>query len=305
MKIRNIPYGYQYENGTIVLAIPDSAVVKEIYFDYVSGCSMLEIATKLNLRSVEYRPGVIGWNKARIKRILEDRRYLGTERFPEIIEHGTYILIQSVKECRNTQAGTDRRAGIFQLDVPIYCPMCGGYMKRYVNKGAKVPHRWMCSNKSCKYVIGKNDTVLLGEITELLNQLISDPSMICIERSASEPTMELRRVENEIGRLLDMANFDKNVLREKIIACVSRKYAAIDPKPYTAQRLRATFEQAGLIPGFSPDLFRKTVKYIHFELDETVSITLTNDQRIRKEAAHHADAVSTSAEDRAGYPGNG
>ena len=58
MKNRNIPFGYCYESGCIVLATPDSAVVKGICEDYIGGSSMLEIAMGLNERKVEYLPGV-------------------------------------------------------------------------------------------------------------------------------------------------------------------------------------------------------------------------------------------------------
>ncbi|WP_337943078.1 recombinase family protein [Ruthenibacterium lactatiformans] len=92
MKIRNIPYGYQYENGRIVLAETDSQIVREICSDYLIGSSMLEISDQLNDRGVEYIPGVTRWNKGRIKRILEDRRYTGIELYPAIIDQETYIV---------------------------------------------------------------------------------------------------------------------------------------------------------------------------------------------------------------------
>ena len=73
MKRRTIPFGYKYENGAIMINASSSDIVKEIFSRYLSGDSMLNIAELLNKLHLEYRPGVVGWNKARIKRILEDK----------------------------------------------------------------------------------------------------------------------------------------------------------------------------------------------------------------------------------------
>ena len=85
MKNRTIPYGYTYAEGRIILHPQESEIVREVCQDYLSGQSMLWIAQGLNNRMIEYMVGVYGWNKARIKRIIEDKRYLGDEKYPAII----------------------------------------------------------------------------------------------------------------------------------------------------------------------------------------------------------------------------
>lgn len=67
MKIRNIPFGYQMENGIITLLLIESEMFKEIYADYLPGQSLLQISNGLNERHAKYMPGVTGWNKARLK----------------------------------------------------------------------------------------------------------------------------------------------------------------------------------------------------------------------------------------------
>ncbi len=46
---------------------------------------MLKIAEKLNNSGVVYFQGQTGWNKARMKRIIEDRTYVGSEEYTAII----------------------------------------------------------------------------------------------------------------------------------------------------------------------------------------------------------------------------
>lgn len=295
MKNRNIPFGYQYENGCIVLAASDSAIVKEIYAGYIGGSSMLNIARSLNERKVEYLPGITGWNKARIKRIIEDERYLGTESYPQIITQESYDAIQSIKSSRNTQRDTDRRSEIYQLAVPVYCPVCGMKMKRRTDIRCTVPQRWACKKPECKTLIMKSDKDLLAEITALMNQVIAKPEQVYIAADQVEPSIETRKAKNEVGRMLDTAGFDKDLLRSKLFECVSLRYGDLDSKPYIAKRLKAVFEQSSLLSEFSAELFGRTVKSLHLEADGNVSITLLNDQRIRKEQPHDTGADGTAA----------
>ena len=58
MKVRNILYGYRYENGKIVFHPTESEIMKEIVRKYLSGDSLLEISKELNNRMVEYMVGV-------------------------------------------------------------------------------------------------------------------------------------------------------------------------------------------------------------------------------------------------------
>ena len=76
MKNRPIPYGYAFENGKIVIHTIESGIVSEIFRSYLAGQPLSAIASGLNSRRIEYMPGIVGWDKARLKRVLEDRRYI-------------------------------------------------------------------------------------------------------------------------------------------------------------------------------------------------------------------------------------
>ena len=108
MKKRNISFGYQFENGKIIRHPAESRIVSNIFEDYLQGGSLLQIAKKLNGCGAEYMPGVTGWNKARLKRIVEDVRYLGDETYPPIIDTDTFGKAQKIKAERNTQKDIDR-----------------------------------------------------------------------------------------------------------------------------------------------------------------------------------------------------
>lgn len=306
MKNRTIPYGYQYADGVIAIQQQEQTTVKDICKAYLGGESLLNIATWLNEKGIEYMPGVTGWNKSRLKRIIEDERYLGKEPYPAIIDIETYTAMQNIKAERNTQKGYDRQADIFQIGVPVKCPICGSVMQRRHDSRLKNGiQRWTCQNTDCRKLIAKADEELLGEITDLLNIAIANPDMIRIPTNTDrEPSIEVRRLDNEIGRTLEGFDFDKDDLRTKMLRRVSLKYQDIVPETYTAKRLRADLTDANPLSVFSADLFARTVKAIRFSENGTVRIILINDQQIGKEQTDDSNSSGQTAESNSGNTGN-
>ena len=90
MKNRTLPYGYCCKDGVIVIEPQESKVLKRIFADYLGGSSMLTIAEQLNREKIEYRDGVTDWNKGRLKHLIDNTKYLGTEVYPPIIDQATY-----------------------------------------------------------------------------------------------------------------------------------------------------------------------------------------------------------------------
>lgn len=78
MKNRTLPYGYCCKDGVIVIEPQESKVLKRIFAAYLDGSSMLTIAEQLNREKIEYRDGVTGWNKGRLKHLIDNTKYLGT-----------------------------------------------------------------------------------------------------------------------------------------------------------------------------------------------------------------------------------
>ena len=283
VKNRRIPFGYRIVNGKTEISPYESKAVIVIFKAYRAGSSLLAIAESLNERRIEYLPGIIGWNKARIKRIIEDERYTGKGDYPAIIDRAEYEASVCIKKDRNTQNGTDRKKEIYKLGVKVFCASCGSEMKRQTDTRQKIEQCWICSGESCGIRVRKADSSLLADITELMNALIAEPSRVQTEAKQSETPIELRRLENEIGRMLDTADFDRKVLVKNMLERASLMYASIDSKPYIAKRLRADLERSGLLSDFSKELFDRTVKSILLDADGNVSIRLINDQIIGKE----------------------
>lgn len=289
MKNRNIPFGYEYQNGSVVVNSKEAEILKAIFEAYTEGQSLRIIAQRLNEKNIEYMPGVLMWNKARIMRMIEDERYTGTSIYPMIVDTSAYERIQKIKASKNSQKDTDRTSDIYKLKVPVICSQCGSEMHRRQNIRCKCQNRWICKNDICKTTIKIADCNLLHQTTELLNVVIDDPERIQVPTLTKiESNMEQKRLENEIVRTLEGYSFDRESLKQKMLQYVTLQYSEIPNDTYNYRRLKLIFEQASPVASFSAELVDKAVQKIRLHTDGTVSIVLINGQEIRKEQTGYA-----------------
>lgn len=286
MKIRAIPFGYKYDVGQIVVDETAACVVKEIFKQYINGNSLLNISSLLNNMNIEYRPGVVGWNKARIKRIIEDKRYLGNQDYPTIISEDLSEKANTLKSGKNTQSNIDKDNMIYSLEATVCCPCCGNIMKRIFEPRNKIPERWRCERAGCHRIIPISDVDLLSEIQDLFNSIISNPELITPSDSENQISIKTQRAENEINRLFDSRNPNKDEIRGKLIEAVSLKYGDIDTAKYESQWLRDLFLSQAPFKKFPLELFNQTVNTISFDGDESVTVTLINGQTVGKERSY-------------------
>lgn len=293
MKNRTLPYGYCCESGEIVLQPQESKILARIYIKYAGGESLADIAKQLNNAEIEYMAGVAAWNKGRLKRLLEDKRYLGTEKYPSIIDKEIYMAVQNLKNERNNQRETDRQNDIFKLAAPIICPDCGSKMHRRHDSRCKCQQRWICKNKNCNTIISMADNDLLKELCELL-ETVKPESIEWLDKKPFLPSAEVNRLNNEINRMFDSAEIEREALRNKMFNCVSEKYSSLDNDLYTAKKLQLEFEQP--ITDDWLIKFNRTVSEIRLYKDKTADIILLNGQIIGKERKNGADNCNKSTE---------
>jgi phage integrase family site-specific recombinase len=284
MKVRNVPYGYTYVDGELVLHPQESVIVSEIFQQYLAGKSLLKISEDLNEKGIEYRKGITNWNKARLKRIIEDERYLGKDDYPIIILKATYQKAQELKNAKNTQKNIDKKAAIFQINVPIRCPNCHNKMCRKFDHRFKNKVKWRCQSKICETLILKEDVELVQDITELLNEVIAKPEKLQVPiETKCEQSGNLRILDNEIARLYDSINIDKEELQKKLLKYASLRYIELNAEVCRTQRLKDRFKEASPTETFPAELFDKTVKELNLYTDGSIGIILMNDQEIKRE----------------------
>lgn len=262
----------------------ESKVLKRIYAAYLDGSSMLTIAEQLNREKIEYRDGVTGWNKGRLKHLIDNAKYLGTEVYPPIIDQATYEKMQKTKHGRNTQRNTDKTQDIFKLTVPVRCPSCGDRMRRRHDSRCKCQERWTCENTACRLRIEISDAELLTALADLLGTVTADSIKMPAE-TPYKPSAEVIRLNNEISRMLDMAEIDKAVLRSKMTECFRQKYKELGNGCCAVQRLKAELGSTADIA----ERLNRAVSEIRLYTDKTADIILLNGQIIRKESDNGTD----------------
>ena len=84
-KNRTLPFGYRIHNGEIVINDYEAKAVHKAFEEYVSGASYADIAELLQRMGVRYHVDTPVWNKQMINRMIENRKYAGSEDYPNII----------------------------------------------------------------------------------------------------------------------------------------------------------------------------------------------------------------------------
>jgi len=104
LKNRNIPFGYCVVNGQYAINENEAGAVRKIFADYIGGKSLKAIAAEMN---IPYISGKQFWNKNMVCRVLENVKYIGENRFPQIVTAEDFNkAAQANQEC-----GDPRGAG--------------------------------------------------------------------------------------------------------------------------------------------------------------------------------------------------
>jgi hypothetical protein len=91
--MRCIPYGYRIEDGRVIINEEEAQKVHAVFDEYAAGCSMADIRRKLMIE--QFHTG--------ISNILKDKRYQGTDFYPEIIDKKLFDMVQKVRVERRRQ----------------------------------------------------------------------------------------------------------------------------------------------------------------------------------------------------------
>lgn len=246
MKNRRVKYGYAYQNGVITVNPTESTTVKRIFDLYINGLSLIKIVQLLIAENIEYMVGEVSWNKGKIKRIIDDDIYTGTDTYPPVISKDTFEKANKVKSARDTQKGIDRSSDIYNLNVPILCAECGSQFKRNRETRCVQGTRWICKNSECHKIIHLNDDTLIEQITDLLNRIIKNPDLIKDNDDCGVISKETVRLENEIRKALEHDKINKDGITEMIFRNASLKYANIKNMNHITEKLRADFNTSPL-----------------------------------------------------------
>ncbi len=274
MRNRNIPFGYHYQNGVLVAHPQESQTVRAVFAAYLSGEPLSKIAAHLTAKLVEYLPGRWQWDKARVKRILDNAKYTGQGEFPSIVKEKDFQMAHQRKENANTnRQPIDEDIKLFKRLV--YCHHCGGSMVRRMDSRFENPVTWKCPQ--CDYFLSLPDEDFKRRVFHLQQRLVDKPLLAeKEEETIPVASMETRRLTNEIFRKLDSGNFSEDELISLALQCAAKNYNAITSTRHITERLTATLLHAGPLSVFDRVLFERTVSEIHLTRKGEILLKLQN-----------------------------
>lgn len=103
-------------NGKYALNAPETETVRKIFADYIGGESLKTIAAEM---TIPYIIGKSCWNKNMVCRVLENRKYIGENGYPQIITAEDFEQAARIKTERNTYRKSIPQDEIRQLEIII------------------------------------------------------------------------------------------------------------------------------------------------------------------------------------------
>ena len=192
-KNRTIPFGYCMKNGEITTEPKEVYAVVAIFDEYLKGRSLSEIAKLMQSEKIRYNAISDKWNKNMVKRIIENEKYLGTDKYPQIIDDDTFRLANE-KRVRKATTLDLIPDDLQEIRKRTYCTECGHKLSRI--GGNSKYEKWDCRNPDCyKLEYRLTDQMIIGAVLTVLNSAIANPSLLESggEISTYSPTADIAR----------------------------------------------------------------------------------------------------------------
>ena len=229
--MRNIPFGYKYVMGRPVIDSELGSLAKRIFDMYLSGASLKTIADQINDEYPE-----INLNKSKINRILEDPRYLDSEKYECLIDRFTYERVNRLKHEKNVHPLKENKAEMLRIRIPIICPVCGSKMTRVHYVKLRTKQKWVCKSEKCRLSIHISDEDLI----EMINSAVSDASNTDVDIKPIGMKLNYQTACQELDIKDAIKNRTKSYeeLKQEIYKLASMLYDDVDDKGYKQERVQ-------------------------------------------------------------------
>lgn len=250
----NIPIGYDYEDGKLIVNPYEAEQVRKIYEWYLSGSSLKAITDKL--QDAGYTNKYSSYNSwSSVRNILENETYIGRLHFGDVVvDHAHEAIIteeqfnaaQILRGKRREQFGSHAFQSKHVLTGLLFCGHCGG--RYYLRNTGKYSYyacysrtkqmKNMIKDPNCQNKIWRAQD-LEPIIEEKILALLRNPQ-IAEELAAGKPKAaapvskntdierRIREIDRQIGKLMELYQQDDippELLGEKINRLYGEKTA--------------------------------------------------------------------------------
>lgn len=272
-------YGYQFIEGMLQADEEQSRMVQEFFRVYNSGVPVSRL--KDHIEGLEI-------HRVKLSDMLSDKKYLGNEVFPKIIDQELFEAVQKRKEERRKAIGKEQpyiyNKDQFLLGDKMKCGECGSAYHCYKHGELR---RWDCSKRLVKgRVACRNQRIQEEQVKELFMQVVGNlekhPEQIRkITVYGSKRNILLQAAEHEIELLKNNSDHNIDELLNLIYKRASLQYEDTDDggAAYYTKKIEDLIQQHKEQPEektFDKDLFDAIIEAITIYKDGRVVFTLKN-----------------------------
>lgn len=278
MSCRTILYGYQVEDGKTKIKTDEAQIVKEVFSLYISGKTLDAIASFLNSMNVAYFQDEVRWNKNIINRMIENKKYMGTDIYPTIISSTAFQQaekVKSQKSCKQKKQSDE----VELLRKICVCGECGNRFKRVNTWGTR--EKWLCSSGcSCSTYI--DDAYLINAVARIFNSVIENRDTLRVSSTSYyKPKKEVISRENELLRLCEQPNTNFSVFAKSIFALASAKFDCCHyDKGEVSDELIRNVSQLSTLKKMEEKIIKKYIKQVRICPDGKIAAVFINDAKI-------------------------
>ncbi len=304
-KNRVIPFGYCMKNGEITVDFTESKAVIKIFEEYLNGSSLLQIAKLMESEKIQYSEDSDKWNKNMVKRIIENDKYLGTDKHPQIISESFFDQANEKRVSKATSVCSISE-DLQEIRSRTYCAECGHRLSR-IGGNCRCA-KWDCRNPDCyRLEYQLTDQMIIGAVLTVLNTAIANPSLIesSGEISVYFPTADVIRKQNEINQIADSTQVDFDRVKSEIFKIAEMKYecCTYNENPQKTAQIRSLLKNHEQLNSLDIGLFKSCINRILISHFCTIEIEFINGvhiknitERIGENHEHSAQCNNNSCE---------
>lgn len=224
----NIPTGYKYEEGNLVIDPATAPIVTQIFSDYVfSRKSMYEI-----FRDLQKKYGNIIYGHSFIKRVLDNDVYIGKNSFAGDTYEGTHEpiissdLFEAAQERRNDledkyKIAKNKRSAL--LARKLFCGHCGASIVKinHYKNGEYVYSYYVCNSHRKSRPNGVKDPncpqkncrtdIIDASVIDIMKKINYEEKLAqlkCVPLIPETNELEIKKLKKQKDKLIDLYQFD-------------------------------------------------------------------------------------------------
>ena len=168
MSKRRMLYGY-FQQGEIAIVETEAIIVRRVFSLCIGGLSYQKISDLLNAEKIPYSQEMPVWNKHKVKRLLENPRYMGQDGYPAIIDRVGFQETQSHIHEKTAGYAPRTERPVLRLKGYLHCAKCGAPLRRIAGKNRRADTLYLkCGG--CGAMATIPDDTLLSEIARQVTE---------------------------------------------------------------------------------------------------------------------------------------